>query len=122
VVAVPAAGKLPSRRLPEGKLGDFYLKKFRGIILPALVIFFVRALYDLRADPVSLRHVVDYFVRGSLGQYSGIEYWFIFSLAKLLLAAPSSLLCSHTHLPSAPTPGHWTCLVCGALCLQQHGR
>lgn len=88
MVAVPAAGKLPSRRLPEGKLGDFYLKKFRGIILPALVIFFVRALYDLRADPVSLRHVVSYFVRGSLGQYSGIEYWFIFSLAKLLLAAP----------------------------------
>jgi hypothetical protein len=82
------SGRFNLRDVPEGKLGDFYLKKFRGVILPALVIFFVRALYDLRADPVSLRHVVGYFVRGSLGQYSGIEYWFIFSLAKLLLAAP----------------------------------
>lgn len=96
------SGRFNLRDVPDGKLDDFYLKKFRGVILPALVIFFVRALYDLRVDPVSLRHVVGYFVRGSLGQYSGIEYWFIFSLAKLLLAAPSSLLRLPTYLPSVP--------------------
>lgn len=82
------SGRFNIRDVPEEELGNYYLKKFRGVILPALVIFFVRALYVLHADPVSLRHVLGYFIRGSLGQYSGMEYWFIFSLAKLLLAAP----------------------------------
>lgn len=61
------SGRFNIRDVPEEELGNYYLKKFRGVILPALVIFFVRALYDLHADPVSLRHVLGYFIRGSLG-------------------------------------------------------
>lgn len=66
----------------------FYSKKFRGIILPVLVIFLLRTLFDLWPEWGSVAHVAKVYVKNLLGEFSSTEYWFIFSLVSFLLVAP----------------------------------
>lgn len=68
--------------------GRFYLKKARGILVPIVLLFFVRTLFDLYPDYVSVGHVLKTYAKNFLGGYIGIEYWFMYTLVGLLLAVP----------------------------------
>ena len=69
-------------------IARFYLKKIRGIVLPVLILFFLRTLYDLYPDFGSIGHVLKTYAKNTLGQYSSMEYWFIFQLISFLVVVP----------------------------------
>ena len=66
----------------------FYLRKVRGILLPVLVLFFFRTLYNTWPDFVSPQHVLRLFAQNCLGNFSSCEYWFVFQLLSMLLVTP----------------------------------
>lgn len=69
-------------------LKRYFYKKIRGIVLPVLILFLIRTLYDLFPNYGSVLHVGKEYVLNTLGVYGDIEYWFVFTLIGFLLVAP----------------------------------
>ena len=69
-------------------LKRYYVKKIRNIMLPILILFFIRTLYDMFPNYGSILHFGKEYVKNSLGIYAEIEYWFVFTLVGFLLVAP----------------------------------
>lgn len=82
------SGKFNLREREDSKaLKKYYRSKVRNILIPILVYFFIRSLYDLR-DDLGFGKFVSYFVSSSLSDFAGTEYWFVFTLFGYLLVAP----------------------------------
>lgn len=69
-------------------LKRYYYKKIRNILLPILILFFIRTLYDLYPHYESALFVGKEYIKNTLGAYNSIEYWFVFTLVGFLLVAP----------------------------------
>lgn len=68
--------------------GDFYLRKIRGIVIPVLIFFFLRTLYNLYPGFGSVDNVLRSFATNALTDFNSMEYWFVFTLISLLMVAP----------------------------------
>lgn len=66
----------------------FYLKKARNILVPVVVMFALRTLYETRLDAFSLGSFLSSFFENSLSGFSNMEYWFLFALIPPLIATP----------------------------------
>ena len=84
----------------EGALKGFYRSKARNILVPVLVYFAIRSVFDLRGDLQSVGQVASYFVHGTLSDFAGTEYWFVFTLCGFLLVAPF-LARMFAHMPDS---------------------
>lgn len=83
------SGKFNLReRKTSEELRNYYLKRFRGFLLPILILFFIRTMYDLFPHYESILSVGSTYSKNTLGGFDSIEYWFVFSLFGYLLAAP----------------------------------
>lgn len=83
------SGKFNLRvREGDAALKKFYRSKARNIIVPVLVYFLIRTVYDLWGNWQGMGHAAAYFVKGSLSDFASIEYWFVFTLVGFLLVAP----------------------------------
>ena len=71
----------------DAAVKKFYYNKIRNIVVPIVIIFFIRTLYDLYPD-YSLGLVVKTFIKNFVYDYSHIEYWFMYTLVGFLLVAP----------------------------------
>ena len=69
-------------------LARYYLRRFRGFILPVLIVFLIRTLYDLYPTYESALQVAKAYAVNVLGGLSGVEYWFVYALFGFLLVAP----------------------------------
>lgn len=81
------SGKLNIRVVPDEKIGEYYFKKVRNILIPVLVFFFAFTLYSSYPE-FHVGPVLKAFLVGSLGGYAGMAYWFMFTLMGFLLVAP----------------------------------
>lgn len=83
------SGKFNLRvREGDAAIKKFYRSKVRNILVPVLVYFLIRTVYDLWGDWPGLGAAASYFVRGSLSDFASIEYWFVFTLFGFLLVSP----------------------------------
>lgn len=83
------SGKFNLRvREGDAAIKKFYRSKVRNILVPVLVYFLIRTVYDLWGDWPGLGAAASYFVRGSLNDFASIEYWFVFTLFGFLLVSP----------------------------------
>lgn len=71
----------------DAAVKKFYYNKIRNIVVPIVIFFFIRTLYDLYPD-YSLGLVVKTFIKNFVYDYSHIEYWFMYTLVGFLLVAP----------------------------------
>ena len=81
------SGMLNLKDRDDDKLGIYYFRKVRAILIPILVFFLIRSIYDCYPD-ITLSNVARTFAYGTLGGYSSIEYWFMFFLTGFLMVAP----------------------------------
>ncbi len=66
----------------------YYVKRLRNFMLPVLVFFLIRTLYNLYPDFVSVSHVIWEYLKNALVFFNSMEYWFVFTLFGFLLVAP----------------------------------
>lgn len=71
-----------------GHPGRYYLRKARGIIIPVLILFFLRTVYDLWPELPGPRALAVAYVKNVLGGLSVSEYWFVFVLVPFLAVVP----------------------------------
>ncbi|MCI2241766.1 acyltransferase [Adlercreutzia faecimuris] len=81
------SGKLNIRVIPDEKIGAYYFKKVRNILIPVLVFFLAFTLYS-SYPAYDIVATLKAFLVGALGGYAGMAYWFMFSLVGFLLVAP----------------------------------
>lgn len=81
------SGKLNLRERDESKLGTYYYRKVRAILVPIVIFFLIRSIYDCFPE-LSFGSVARAFVYGAIGGFANIEYWFMFTLFGFLMAAP----------------------------------
>lgn len=70
------------------QIPSFYLRKVRGILIPVLIFFLLRTLWNAGfafAGPLDLAKA---YIKNILGGFAGTEYWFVFTLIALLIATP----------------------------------
>lgn len=82
------SGYFSLRKKNSQNVVGFYLKKARNILLPVVVMFALRTLYDARFDALSLGSFLHSFLENSLSGFSNMEYWFLFALIPLMIATP----------------------------------
>lgn len=83
------SGKFNLReRKTDEDLKGYYLKRFRGFLLPILILFLIRTLYNLFPNYETVLHVGKEYIKNSLGGFNSMEYWFVFTLFGFLLVAP----------------------------------
>ncbi|MDO4443815.1 MAG: acyltransferase [Slackia sp.] len=83
------SGKFNLReRADDAALKKFYRSKARNIIVPILVYFLIRSVYDMRGSLQEVGQVASYYVQGTLSGFAGTEYWFVFTLCGFLLVSP----------------------------------
>lgn len=83
------SGKFNLReRKTDGELGNYYVKRARNFLLPIIILFFIRTLYELFPHYESVLHVGKEFIKNSICNFSSMEYWFVFTLFGYLLVAP----------------------------------
>ncbi|MDY4041247.1 MAG: acyltransferase [Collinsella sp.] len=68
--------------------GRYYLRKVRGIIVPVLILFFLRTVYNLWPALPGPRALAVTYVKNVLGDLSGSEYWFVYILVSFLAVVP----------------------------------
>lgn len=83
------SGKFNCRIHPtKDGLISYYIKRFRGFVIPIAVYFFIRTLFEVYPNFESLSHVAKAYVANTLSVFSGNEYWFVFSLFGCIVVAP----------------------------------
>ncbi len=75
-------------RATDADLKKYYLSKVRNILIPTIIVFALRTLYETLQDWQGFGFLVKQFIRNTSFQYGGIEYWFVFALFGYLLVAP----------------------------------
>lgn len=68
--------------------GRYYLRKVRGIIIPVLILFFLRTVYNLWPALPGPRALAVTYVKNVLGELSAGEYWFVYILVPFLAVVP----------------------------------
>lgn len=82
------SGKFNLReRKTDVAFSSFYVKKVQTILVPILIIFFIRTLYELFPN-WSLPEIVKAFAVNTVYGFNNMEYWFMYSLVGFLLVAP----------------------------------
>lgn len=66
----------------------FYVRKARGILLPVLVLFFIRTAYDMWPDLGTPLHFLKTFALNTVDYFDCREYWFVFQLLSMLVVTP----------------------------------
>ena len=62
-------------RATDEQLKTYYLKRFGGgVLIPALILFLIRTLYDLYPNFETVFHVGKEYVKNALGAFSSTEY------------------------------------------------
>lgn len=83
------SGKFNLReRKDDAGLKQYYLKRFRGFMIPIIILFLVRTIYNLYPHFGSIADIGKEYVKNSLGAFSSMEYWFVFTLFGFLIVAP----------------------------------
>ena len=82
------SGKFNMRNRNAEEPMRYYLRKLRGVVLPVLVLFLARTIYEMYLDYGSVAHFLSVYLRNCLGLFANIEYWFMFSLISMLAAVP----------------------------------
>ena len=83
------SGKFNCReRQDKESLIRFYTKRFRNFIIPVLIYFFVRTLFDMYPNYESVPPVAKAYLANLLSIYSNTEYWFVFVLFGFILCSP----------------------------------
>lgn len=72
----------------DESLKRYYIRRIRGFLIPILILFFVRTLYNLYPNFETVPHVLKQYAINTLGGFSGMEYWFVFTLFGFLVVAP----------------------------------
>lgn len=82
------SGKFNLReKTSDDSVKRYYYNKARNILLPVIVVFLIRTLYDLYPNWDFSAYAKNFVVNFVYG-YSSIEYWFVFLLMGFLLVAP----------------------------------
>ncbi|MBY4797087.1 acyltransferase [Collinsella sp. AGMB00827] len=66
----------------------YYVRKTRGIIIPVIILFFLRTVYQLLPNLPDLGTLMSTFIRNSLGPFGSTDYWFLFWLIPYLAVVP----------------------------------
>lgn len=66
----------------------YYLRRFRGFLLPILVFFLVRTMYETFPFECGLTQLVKEYAKNTIGVLAHTEYWFVFALFGFLVVAP----------------------------------
>lgn len=74
-------------RQTDEALKSYYVKRARGFVIPVLVLFLVRTIYESNSS-LDLSLVAKAYIKNSLGEFGGMEYWFVFTLFGFLIVAP----------------------------------
>lgn len=83
------SGKFNLReRKTDSSLKRYYAKRARNFLIPILILFFVRTIYDLVPQGGGVGVVAKEFAKNAIGGFNAMEYWFVFTLFGYLLAAP----------------------------------
>lgn len=83
------SGKFNIRvRKSDSDIKLYYLRRFRGFLLPILVFFLVRTLYETYPFGGGLVQLVKDYAKNALGVFGHTEYWFVFALFGFLVVAP----------------------------------
>lgn len=83
------SGKFNLReRKDDAGLRQYYLKRFRGFMIPIIILFLIRTIYNLYPHFGSIANIGKEYVKNSLGAFSSMEYWFVFTLFGFLIVAP----------------------------------
>lgn len=75
-------------RKTDSELGGYYVRRARNFLLPIVILFFIRTLYELYPHYESTLHIGKEFVKNSICNFNSMEYWFVFTLFGYLLVAP----------------------------------
>lgn len=82
------AGKFALTRQADEHISTFYMKKVAGLLIPFVILAFLRTLFNMFPDYETPVHVAKVFVVGLLAELNHSEYWFMFTLIPLIFAAP----------------------------------
>lgn len=83
------SGKFNLReRKNDREMVDYYRKRVRNFLIPIVILFFIRTLYNLYPHFESLFHVGKEYLKNSISVFGGMEYWFVFTLFGYLIVAP----------------------------------
>ncbi len=66
----------------------YYLRRFRGFLLPIFVFFLVRTMYEAFPFECGLVQFVQDYAKNTIGVLGHTEYWFVFTLFGFLVVAP----------------------------------
>lgn len=82
------SGKFNLRERPnDAGVKKYYYNKIRNIMLPILIVFLIRAFYELYPS-ITISGYLKYFVKNFSFGFASTEYWFVFALFGYLLVAP----------------------------------
>lgn len=82
------AGKFALTKHAYENINTFYAKKFSALIIPLLIIGFIRTLYHMYPQYETLPHVLKTYVVNLASAFFNSEFWFMFVLIPLIFAAP----------------------------------
>lgn len=83
------SGLLNIREKDESDYLGYASRKFRSILLPALVFMFINTVVDVAGLPgISFATVAKQFLINSFSAYSGSIFWFVMAIFAMILVAP----------------------------------
>lgn len=75
------------KREGDGVVSKYYVGKIRNILLPVILFFFIRTVFNDWGN-LSAPLVIKDFIKNTTFAFYYTEYWFIFDLIGILLVAP----------------------------------
>ncbi len=75
-------------REPEQSFRKYYVHKANTFLLPVLVFFLLRTLYDTRAESLTALELLTRYVKNVTGGYYAGDGWFLYTLTASLAAVP----------------------------------
>ena len=82
------AGKFALSKQACENITIFYAKKFSALVIPMVIIGFIRTLYHLYPNYETPAHVLKTYAVNMSSAFFNSEFWFMFVLIPLIFAAP----------------------------------
>ena len=73
---------------PKSDLGNYYKQKVKNILIPMLLFFLIRTVYEELCKTNPYDGIVEGFFLNTLGGLRDTEYWYLFELIGNLMLAP----------------------------------
>lgn len=67
---------------------EYYLRRASTLLLPVLIFFFLRTLYDARGQALSILQILGLYISNVAGGYAHSDAWFLYTLTAALIAVP----------------------------------